>query len=74
MSVGVVLSKEDLEAIATLYKVRWSANIRNWKERGVDGCLWVVICPDSAGSWVTRTGTSLSKTIMNLLKELEINA
>jgi len=74
MGVGVVLSEEDLEAIATLYKVRWSADIRNWKERGVDGCLWVVTCPNLNGSWVTRTGTSLSETIMNLLKELDIHA
>jgi len=74
MGEGIVLSKEDLKAVATLFKVRWSADIRNWNERDVDGCLWLVACPDVQGNWVTKTGNSLSKTIMNLLKELDINA
>ena len=72
MAVGVKLSEEDLKAVAQLYEVRWSADIRNWKERGVDGCLWVVICPDLNGNWVIRTGTSLAETIIRILKELDL--
>ena len=69
MEIGVNLSKEDLQAIVKLYKVRWSANIRNWKEREVDECLWVVSCPDKHGNWIVETGQSLAQTIEILLKK-----
>ena len=72
MAEGVELSQEDSEDVAKLFKVRYSAIIRNWNERGVDGCLWFVSCPNLKNEWVTQTGTSLSDTIMNLLKELSL--
>ena len=73
MAVGVKLSEEDLKAVAQLYEVRWSADIRNWKERGVDGCQWMVTYPDLNGNWVIRTGTSLAETIIRILKELDLH-
>ena len=74
MAIGVKLSNADLEAVAQLYKVRWSADIRNWKERGIeDECQWMVTCPDNRNEWITRTGTSLAKTIMGILKELDLH-
>lgn len=51
--VGVKLSTKDLQAIAKLYEIRWSADIRNWKERDTDYCLWLVSCPDKIGVWKT---------------------
>ena len=68
--VGVELSNRDLEAITKLFKLRWSADIRNWNERGVEGCLWVITCPDKQGNWITRTGSSLCDTIDTILKEI----
>ena len=70
--IGVILTKEDLQAIKKLYEVRWSADIRNWNERGVDGCMWIVTSPDKAGNWITETGSSLSKTIDKLLQRIEV--
>ena len=70
--VGVNLTKQDLEAIKKIFEVRWSADIRNWKERGVDGCSWMVTCPDKQGNWVTKTGLSLAETINNLLTSIEV--
>ena len=49
MSIGVNVTDEDLQAIRILYKVRWSAEISNWKERDTDYCLWKVACPDTTG-------------------------
>ena len=72
MAIGVKLSNEDLEAIAQLYEVRWSASIKNWKERDVDGCQWIVSYPDLKGNWIIRTGTSLAETIIRILKELDL--
>jgi len=72
MALGVKLSIEDLQAVARLYEVRWAANIKNWKERDTDYCLWLVSCPDQQNSWVTHTGISLAKTITSLLKELNL--
>ena len=69
MSVGVTLSSEDLAAIAKLYDLRWSADIRNWKERDVEGCLWIVRCPNTRNEWLCETGTDLSETIDKLLKQ-----
>jgi len=70
--VGVNLTKKDLESIQKLYSVRWSADIRNWKERNVDGCMWMVTAPDKSGSWVTKTGSCLSNTIYDLLRSIEV--
>lgn len=72
MIVGINLSTEDLYAIAKLYEVRWSAIIRNWKERDTDYCQWIISCPDHRNHWVTHTGTSLAETITVLLKELDL--
>ena len=68
MSIGVELVDEDLEAIRTLYKVRWSANVSTWKERDTDFCLWFVSCPNQQGIFITETGQSLSQTIYRLLE------
>ena len=72
MIIGIRLSTNDLQAIAKLYAVRWSATIKNWKERDTDYCQWIVTCPDLKGSWITRTGISLADTITELLKELDL--
>ena len=70
MSVGVKLTQIDLQAIKKLYEVRWSADIRNWKERDTDYCLWTVSCPDKKNSYITETGTSLADTISTLLERV----
>jgi len=69
MSVGVNLSDKDLDAVRRLYKVRWSADIRTWKERDTDYCLWLVSCPDKNNQYITETGQSLSDTITKLLEQ-----
>ena len=46
MSIGVDLTEEDLQAIQKLYRVRWTAEIKNWKERDTYFCLWLVNCPN----------------------------
>jgi len=70
MSVGVELSDEDLEAVRFLFRVRWTADIRTWKERGTDFCMWFVQCPDQAGRLITETGQSLEQTIYKLLAKI----
>ena len=72
MTIGVKLSPDDLQAIAKLYEVRWTATIRNWKERDTDYCLWLVSCPNHKNHWITRIGTSLTEIITELLKELDL--
>ena len=69
MSIGVNLTEEDLQAIRKLYCLRWTGDIRNWKERGVEECLWMVSCPDKHGNWIVETGQSLAQTIEILLKK-----
>ncbi len=66
-STGINLSTDDLKAIEKLFKYRWSASIRNWKERNVDGCQWIVECPDRRNRWQSEVGVSLSNTIDKLL-------
>ena len=39
MSIGVNMSEKDLSAIKRLYEVRWSGDIRNWKEPDTDYCF-----------------------------------
>ncbi len=68
MSIGVILTEDDLAAIKQLYILRWSAEIRNWKERNTDYCLWKVSCPDRKGQYITESGQSLAKIIYILLK------
>lgn len=68
MSVGVTLSVDDLQAIARLYRLRWSGEIKNWKERDTDYCMWFVSCPDSRNSLIIETGQSLANTIDKLLQ------
>jgi hypothetical protein len=72
MTIGIKLSTDDLQAIAKLYEVRWAADIRSWKERDTDYCLWLVSCPNHKNSWITRSGTSLAEIITKLLKELDL--
>lgn len=69
MSVGVELSNEDLEAIRKLYKVRWSADIRNWKERDTDYCMWFVYCPNKKGAYIVETGKCLAEVINRILQK-----
>ena len=61
--VGVELSNRDLDAVARLYKIRWSADLRNWNEKGVEGCMWLVTIPDKQGNWITYSGSNLADTI-----------
>ena len=68
MSIGVILTDEDLQAIKKLYQVRWTADIGNWKERGTENfCLWKVTCPDQHNNSITEWGSSLADTIDKLL-------
>ena len=68
MSIGVSLTNNDLQAIKRLYNVRWGGQIKNWKERDTDYCLWVVSCPDVKNNNITETGQSLADTITKLLE------
>ena len=67
MSVGVNLSFDDLQAVLRLYNLRWWAEIKNWKERNTDYCLWLVSCPDNRNNIITETGQSLGDTNDKLL-------
>jgi len=67
MTIGVQLTQKDLRAIEKLFRVRWAAEIRNWKERDTDYCLWLVSCPDKKNTQITETGNSLADTINMLL-------
>tara|TARA_R100000781_G_scaffold82741_2_gene50949 strand:+ start:2684 stop:2917 length:234 start_codon:yes stop_codon:yes gene_type:complete len=69
-SIGINLSNDDLKAIEKLFKYRWSASIRNWKERNVGGCQWIVECPDRRNVWQSETGIRLSDTINKLLERI----
>ena len=69
--LGVELSNKDLLAIKKLYRVRWTAEIVNWKERGCDGCMWKVTCPDKNNKLVVQYGQVLSDTIEELLKQVK---
>ena len=68
MSVGVKLTNTDLQAVKKLYEVRWSAEIKNWKERDTDYCIWIVSCSTLKGEFITETGQSLADTIEELLE------
>jgi len=70
VSVGIELSDEDLLAVKKLYSVRWSADIRNWNERGVQGCMWFVTCPDRKGNWLIETNSSLHEAIYSILDKI----
>ena len=67
--LGVELSNADLQAIKKLYRVRWTAEIINWKEKGCDGCMWKVTCPDKNNKLIVQYGQVLSDTIEELLKQ-----
>ena len=69
MSIGVNLTNEDLQAIKKLYSTRWGGDIKNWKERDTDYCLWIVSCPDKRNQYITETGQSLADTITRLLEK-----
>ena len=68
--LGVELSNADLQAIKKLYRVRWTAEIINWKEKGCDGCMWKVTCPDKNNKLIVQYGQVLSNTIEKLLKQV----
>ena len=70
MTIGVILTDDDLKAVQKLYSTRWAADIRNWKERGEDSCLWIVTCPNKANEYIIETGQSLTDTIERLLKRV----
>ena len=65
--IGVTLTERDLEAIARIYELKHSVDIRNGKERDMDTCLGFVRCPDSQGNWVTKSGNSLAETIYMMI-------
>ena len=69
--LGVELSSADLQAIKKLYRVRWTAEIINWKEKGYDGCMWKVTCPDKNNKLIVQYGQVLSDTIEELLKQVK---
>ena len=69
--VGVQLTQEDLQAIEKLFRVRWNATISNWKEKGCEGCLWRVTCPDTRNRIVTESGSILAETIEKILEEIK---
>ena len=69
--VGVQLTQEDLQAIEKLFRVRWNATISNWKEKGCDGCMWKVTCPDKNNKLIVQYGQVLSDTIEELLKQVK---
>ena len=69
--VGVQLTQEDLQAIEKLYRVRWNATISNWKEKGCEGCLWRVTCPDLNNHIRTESGLILSDTIEKILEDIK---
>ena len=69
MSIGVNLTNKDLQAIKKLYSTRWGGDIKNWKERDTDYCLWIVSCPDKRNQYITETGQSLADTITRLLEK-----
>mgnify|MGYP001247643782 CR=1 FL=1 len=68
MTIGVNLTNEDLQAVKRLYKTRWGGDIKNWKERDTDYCLWVVSCPDKNNGIITETGQILAEVIEKLLE------
>ena len=68
---GGWLSNKDLLAIKKLYQVRWTATITNWKEKGCDGCMWKVTCPDKNNKLIVQYGQVLSDTIEELLKQVK---
>lgn len=70
MPVGVTLSDKDIAAIKRLYEVRWCADIRNWKEREVEGCMWIVQCPDRTNNTVCELGFPLHEVIDRLLDKV----
>ena len=69
--VGVQLTQEDLQAIEKLFRVRWNATISNWKEKGCEGCMWRVTCPDLNNKILTESGLILSETIEKILEEIK---
>ena len=70
MSIGVNLTEEDLQAVKKLYSTRWAGDIKNWKERDTDYCLWIVSCPDKNNEIISETGQSLAEVIETLLKRV----
>ena len=68
-TIGVELSDDDLEALRTLYRLRWTATIHTWKERDTDFCLWFVTCPNAQGEFLIQSGHNLADTIDKLLKK-----
>ena len=71
MSIGVVLTDDDLVAVRKLYANRWTADIKNWKERDTSYCIWIVTCPNQNNTYITETGQSLADTIKKVLERVQ---
>ena len=70
MTIGVTLTENDLQAVKKLYYTRWSGDIKNWKERDTDYCLWIVSCPDKNNNIISETGQVLAEVIKRLLERV----
>jgi len=70
MTIGVNLTEEDLQAVRKLYRTRWTGDIKNWKERDTEDCLWIISCPDKNNEIITETGQILAEVIEKLLERV----
>lgn len=70
MTIGVILTDDDLQGIKKLYATRWGGDIKNWKERDTDYCLWIVSCPDKNNGTISETGQGLAEVIERLLERV----
>ena len=70
MTIGVVLTDDDLQAVKKLYATRWGGDIKNWKDRDTDYCLWIVSCPDRNNAILSETGQRLAEVIEKLLERV----
>ena len=71
MSIGVILTDDDLMAVRKLYATRWTADIKNWKERDTPYCIWTVTCPNRNNTHITESGQSLADTINKVLDRVQ---
>tara|TARA_R110002020_G_scaffold54865_3_gene152599 strand:- start:825 stop:1043 length:219 start_codon:yes stop_codon:yes gene_type:complete len=67
--LGVFLDSEDLLAIERLYNLRWRAEIKNWKEKGCDDCMWTVTTPNETNYIISERGPKLAPVIDRILEK-----
>tara|TARA_Y100001938_G_scaffold68976_1_gene95694 strand:+ start:55 stop:309 length:255 start_codon:yes stop_codon:yes gene_type:complete len=67
---GVRLSKKDLNALTLLFKYRWMASVRNWKEKGLQQCQWIVSCPNENNEWLEFRDNSLHVAVKKILRQV----